>query len=93
MLVEARSQHIDYIETRLPFSVKAVPAKYCVISEAIFNITNDLLLDGTWKPENLNSSITQKLDPPMRLHNKVPFAPAHPLQNNIPLQEVFCDIY
>ena len=44
---------IAYILTRVPFGISAGPSKFCQISEAIFDLTYDLLLDNSWDPKTL----------------------------------------
>ena len=44
-----------FLETRLPFGAAAGPSLYSVISECIFDATNDLLSDETWTPDDLSA--------------------------------------
>ena len=82
-----------YIPLRLPFGVAAGPSVYSTISELIFDLTNDILEDKTWKRDKIFSPIKEKLSKPEYLHDSIPFESAHPLAVHVPLRTAFCDGY
>ena len=53
---------IAYIENRFHFGASPVPSKYSEISEAIFDLTNDLLDDPMWNIDEFYSKIIDKFD-------------------------------
>ena len=78
---------IAYILLRLPFGVANGPNDFCLISEPIIDLTNDILRDHTWSPLTLHSPLKEKFDPPptpsntkvkkaRKLFVPVPFHPA-----------------
>ena len=62
---------------RLPFGVANGPGDYGIISETIFDLTNDLLQDKTWDPQTTKSPLATKIDEPNTHYtNDTPFCPA-----------------
>jgi len=84
---------IAYIPLRLPFGVASGPSLYSTMSETIFDLTNDLLLDETWNLKTLHSPIEKDLEPPQSLPETIPFAEAKPLHVHVPSRDSFCDGY
>jgi len=84
---------IAYIPLRLPFGVALGPSLYSTMSETIFDLTNDLLLDKTWNLNTLHSPILENLEPPQPLPDTIKFAEAKPLDVYIPSRDSFCDGY
>ena len=56
-------KQIAYILLRLPFGVANGPNDFCLISEPITNLTNEILRDNSWDPESIQSSLKPQLFP------------------------------
>ena len=84
---------IAYIETRLPFGAAAGPSIFSTVSEAIFDLVNDLLSDETWNPTTLHAPEKTTFSPPMTNSDSSPFVEAEELALPVPLQPLFCDGY
>ena len=82
-----------FIPLRLPFGVAAGPSIYSTVSEAIFDLTNDLLNDDTWNNEELYSPIKKLLSKPLLSEDSTPFSELHQLEVHVPLRTAFCDGY
>ena len=71
---------IAYVLLRLPFGVANGPNDYSLISEPIFDLTNDVLRDPTFNPVDLHSPLQPHLAPPATTYDEsTPFEPARPL--------------
>lgn len=46
---------LGYLLLRLPFGAVAGPSKYSLVSDAIFDLANDLIMDKEWDPKSLQS--------------------------------------
>ena len=87
-------KNIAYILLRLPFGVANGPSDYCVISEPVIDLSNDLLRDKTWNPKQVYSPIRNNLDPPAIEHkDDTPFAKARPLFVPVPFAPAVVDGY
>ena len=62
--------------TRLPFGSTPAPAEFCITSETVFDLANDLLNCPYWDPEALPSPYTEKLPQPKRLDENIKFGKA-----------------
>ena len=60
-----------YLLLRLSFGVSAGPSMYSLICEAIFDLTNDLLMDPAWNPDTLHSPHHDQLQPPETLDKNI----------------------
>ena len=78
---------IAYTLLRLTFGVANGPNDFCLISEPIIDLTNNILRDTTWSPEATHCSLQQQFDQPTgspnttirksrKLFINVPFHPA-----------------
>ena len=61
--------------TCLPFGFSLAPAKFCVTSETVFDLANDLLYCEQWDPSKLPSPYAE-LPTPERLDPSTPYAQA-----------------
>ena len=61
---------IAYILLRLPFGAANGPNDYSLVSEPIFDITNDILRDPTYDPSQLHSPIQHRLQDKELSHHK-----------------------
>ena len=82
---------IAYLETRLPFGVVPGPSVFSTVSEAIFDLANDILQDPSWDPVTLNAPSWETFEPPLEDDRALPFGQAKQLAVEIPLQEYLCD--
>ncbi|KAL7525801.1 hypothetical protein ACHAXR_002849, partial [Thalassiosira sp. AJA248-18] len=62
--------------TRLPFGSSPAPAEFCIISEIVFDLANDLLYCEKWDPNKLPSPYANELPPPERIPGNVEFGRA-----------------
>ena len=87
-------KRIAYILMRLPFGVANGPGDYGIISETIFDLTNDLLQDETWDPETTKSPLATNIDKPKTNHtNDTPFGSARKLYVPVPAIKAGTDGY
>ena len=78
-------KNIAYILLRLPFGVANGPSDYCIISEPVIDLANDILRDKTWRPDEVNSPLREKFDEPKTKNNNLTsFAEARPLFVPVP---------
>ena len=77
----------------LPFGAVAVPSAYSLVSEAIFDLANDLIRDKSWDPLTLQSPNSSHLHPPNKTNQNKPFGSAKDLLVYIPLSTAFYDGY
>ena len=84
---------IAYFETRLPFGVVPGPSVFSTVSEAIFDLANDILQDPSWDPMTLHAPSWETFEPPLEYDGALPFGKAKQLAVEIPLQECLCDGY
>ena len=86
--------NLAYILSRLPFGAAAGPSLYSTISEAVFELCNDILQENTWDPDGLHSEYYfDKLYPPEKLSDDIEFGEAMPLAVDFPIRERYCDGY
>ena len=74
-LVLAGVQYI-LLALRLPFGGSACPSEFCLISDIIADVTNDLFADMSWDPEVVSSTYLNQVPAPRGLPSDIPFAPA-----------------
>ena len=84
---------IAYIPLRLPFGVSPGPSLYSTISEAIFDVVNDLLLEKDWDRGSLHSPYEQILPPPIRSGDDQALSPVNELAVHVPSRKSFADGY
>jgi hypothetical protein len=75
---------LAYLLLRLPFGAAAAPAEFCVASEALCDLMNDLLADPTWDPGSTKPPWDDILLDPQLLHPSLPYATARPLDVSPP---------
>lgn len=85
--------NIAYMLTILPFGAVAGPSLFSRFSEAVSDLSNDIIDDTTWDHENLVSPISQKLNKPISQPTTIPFGSARPLIVYIPNRLAFIDGY
>jgi len=70
------NEQVAVLLTRLPFGSSPAPAEFCVVSETVFDLANDLLHCQLWNPQKLPSPYSDDLPPPERLDAQIPFGRA-----------------
>ena len=58
---------------RLPFGSFTAPAEFCIASETVFDLANDLLYCKHWDPVKLPSPYANELPNPEQLSPDIPF--------------------
>ena len=86
-------KNVAYLLVCLAFGVSAGPSMYSLISKAIFDLVNDLLLDPTWEPSELHSPHYNEFQESEKLDDKIPFERANKLHVYVPCRKTFCDGY
>ena len=86
-------KRLAYLLSRLPFGATCGPSKYSDVSEAIFDMANDLINDETWDPDTLRSPHADKLQKLEYLSNEITFCEAKELEVEVLLREIACDGY
>ena len=87
-----------FLLTRLPFGGAFGPSEYSIVSEAIFDVMNDLINDKTWNCEEIKSPFMDKLNP-LRRHetrhapNSTTFGEAWELAVPVPYRPGLVDGY
>ena len=86
--------NIAYILLCLPFGVANGPNNFCLVSEPIIDITNDILRDDTWSPETIQSPLQQHFKPPaQRYDSTTAFGKARKLFVPVPFYWAVADGY
>ena len=70
---------------RLPFGGSPCPSEFCLVSDIIADIINDLLAHDSWDPYWVHSSFVKHIPGPKALPEDVPYAPA--LDTSVPNME------
>ena len=87
-------KQIAYILLRLPFGVANGPNDFCLISEPIIDLTNDILRDDTWDPDMLHSPLKTMLHPAFnRYTDDTPYGEARELFIYVPFHMAMADGY
>ena len=76
---------IALVALRLTFGGTPCPSLWCIISELCTDLANDLLACKDWDPLEIHSANAHLIPPPCYLDDEVPFAPAEPLQIDVPV--------
>ena len=85
---------IAYILMRLPFGVANGPHDFCLISEPLIDLVNDILEDETFDPNTTHSPLRSKLrEPKERYDENTPFGEARELFVPIPFSYASADGY
>ena len=77
---------LAYILLRLPFGSVPAPSEWCIFSEILVDLANDLLEDKTWEPEELHSPHRKLFKEPEFEEDGIPFGQAHELHVDVPLR-------
>jgi hypothetical protein len=68
---------LAYLLLRLPSGAAAAPSKFCVASEALCDLANDIMVDHSWDPGGTKTPWDENLPPPKLLDALLPYATAH----------------
>ena len=94
MLAITIIKRIAYVLLRLPFGVANGPADFGIISEPIMDLTNEILRDNTFEPNELHSPLQNKFKSKQRRYNsEVPFEEARKLFVDVPFWFAAADGY
>ena len=82
--VQIEIEGVKYIllALRLPFGGSPCPSEFCLVSDVITDIINDLLACEHWDPYWMHSKFVKSIPGPRPLPADVPFAPA--LETSVP---------
>ena len=73
------------IGMRFQFGVASGPSDYCIISELIIDLTNEILRVGSWNTPKTYSLISTHLDKLKKTHKEsIPFIPGRPVFVRVP---------
>ena len=87
-------EEIAYILLRLPFGVANSSNYYSLISDPIFDMTNDILQNVYYNPDKLYSPLRSEFDGPKQLFDEgTPFGVARPLFVDVSFRFVKTDGY
>ena len=72
--------------TRLPFGSALDPGEFCITSETVFDLSNELIHCEEWDPLVFPSPYAQQLPKTLRLENDVKFGSAEEADSKMDLQ-------
>ena len=64
---------VEILLTRLPFGSAPDPGEFCITSETVLDLGNDLIHCEEWDPLFLPSPYAHQLPKPLRLYDDVKF--------------------
>ena len=76
--VQMRINGLDLLllSLRLPFGGSPCPSEFCLLSDIITDIINDLLECDDWDPEKVHSKYVSSIPAPSSLPPNIPFGKA-----------------
>ena len=77
-------KQVGVVMTRLPFGSSPAPSNFSVTSEAVCDLSNDLLHCELWDPEELPSPYDTDLPQPKLLEDDIPFGHAEECDLDVP---------
>ena len=78
---------------RLPFGVANGPNDHSIISEPVFDLTNNIMQDETYDPEEIHAPIQSQLSIPKDDGEEEDFAVARKLIVDVPYRDAVTDGY
>ena len=84
---------IANIGSRLPFGSSPAPSLYCIVSDIVFDLANDLLEDPSWDFMSLHSPNKPKFPPPVDMDDSIEFQRAKKLLPPVPYRDIFIEGY
>ena len=87
--VRIKIKEIWYIllSIRLPFGGATCPSEFCLLSDMLADLINDLLTCKTWDHTIVKSDYTTKIPPAVDLDPSIPFAQARELIVDLPIED------
>ena len=87
-------EKITYILLRLPFGVANGPNDFCLVSEMVMDLTNDILRNNTWSPKTIHSPLQKQFDKPKEQYpDTEKYSEARPLLIYVPFHPAVADGY
>ena len=89
--VQLKIDEVDYLllSLRLPFGGSPCPSEFCLVSDVITDVINDLMDCKQWDPFSISSDYVKQIPAPSKLPSEVPFGKAMELSIEIP-EETEC---
>ena len=75
------------LSLRLPFGGSPCPAEFCLLSDIITDVINDLMACKDWDPRSVHSDYVTKIPASKSLPTLIPFAPAKEMSVQLPDDE------
>ena len=75
------------LSIRLPFGGSPCPSEFCLLSDIITDLVNDLLSCKTWDHRTVHSSYLHKIPKAVKLDPTIPFAQARDLIVSLPTED------
>ena len=92
--VKIKGKWYILITLRLPFGGSSCPPDFCLMSDIICDVTNDLLLCENWDETKTRSILSDFVPDDELLDDNIPFAQAEDLAVDIPINDKGCfDVY
>ena len=78
---------IAYISLRLTFGGSPNPPTWCLFSEIVTDLANEISRCTAWEPEALRSPAQEEAPLPIRMDQAIPFASGRPMAVGIPITD------
>ena len=78
---------MSYLALRLTYGGSPNPPSWCMFSELVTDLANEISRCTAWDPSKLHSLAQPVAPPPRRLHDSVPIHPGRIMAVEIPLEE------
>ena len=78
---------LAYMSLRLTFGGAPNPPSFCMFSEAVTDLANEIALCEDWDSENLHSPAQPRVPSPIRLSPTIPVAQARPMAVVVPISD------
>ena len=75
------------VSLRLPFGGSSCPPDFCLMSDIICDVTNDLLLCDEWNEEEVYSTLSNFIPPDEEMDPSIPFGTADDLAVPVPVKD------
>ena len=86
-------EDIAIIALRLTFGGRSCPPEWGALSESVCDLTNALLSDPDWDPDELFSPAALRLPSRRLLGDDEEFGKARKLAIDVPVDDCYCDVY
>ena len=85
--IEFNGEKYILIPLRLPFGGAPCPSDFCVVSDVITNVINDLMGNPAWDPGAVHSNYVHKIPEAKIEPHNIPFAPGRKLSVQLPAND------